>query len=31
MLHAFQKKTRATAKRDIELVRDRLQQPRRQK
>lgn len=31
VLHAFQKKTQATAKRDIELARERFQQLRRQK
>lgn len=30
VLHAFQKKTQATAKRDIDLARQRLQQIRRQ-
>jgi len=31
VLHAFQKKTQATAKRDIELATERFQQLRRQK
>jgi phage-related protein len=30
VLHAFQKKTQATAKRDIELAKERFQQLRRQ-